>query len=267
VIALARPQSLASVEQIKTEVIDIIVTLDVSLSMGAQDFASATRLAVAKDIIEEFIDGREADRLGLITFAAYSQLRSPLTLDYEILKLQLADIELVDRNDQEANGTAIGIALSSSVNHLRRSDAKSRVVILLTDGDNNVSTIEPNTAAQLAQVMGIKVYTVGVGTTGMVRMPSTNPNDPPDTYIMQKSSFNEDVLKEIASLTGGNYYRATDRESLAAIFNEIDKLERTEINVLRYDRYKEEFFPWVVAAIIFLLIDLTLQHTYLRVLP
>jgi Ca-activated chloride channel homolog len=267
VIALARPQSIARVEQVKTDVVDIIITLDVSLSMGAQDFESATRLSVAKDMIEKFVNGREADRLGLISFAAYSQLRCPLTLDQEILKMLLAEVELVDRNDQEANGTAIGVALASSVNHLRNSDAKSRIVVLLTDGDNNVTTIEPQTAAEIARVIGIKVYTIGVGTTGMVPMPSRNPADPAGTYTLQQSTFNEDTLRQISNLTGGRYFRATDRQSLETIFNDIDNLERTEVNVRRYERYQEECLPWIMAALLALLADLTLQHTYLRVLP
>jgi len=258
VIALARPQSVARIEQVKTDVVDIIITLDVSLSMGAQDFESGTRLSVAKDMIGQFINGRQTDRLGLITFASYSQLRCPLTLDQEILKMLLEDVDLVDRNDQEANGTAIGVALASSVNHLRDSDAKSKVVVLLTDGDNNVTTIEPQTAAEIARVMKVKVYAIGVGTTGMVPMPSRNPADPAGTYTMQQSTFNEETLRQIADLTGGRYYRATDRQSLEAIFRDIDNLERTEVDVRRYERYQENFLPWVMVAIIALLADLTL---------
>ncbi|MEW6730410.1 MAG: VWA domain-containing protein [Acidobacteriota bacterium] len=267
VIALARPQAIAHVEQIKTEVIDIIITLDVSLSMGAQDFQASSRLSVAKSMIEKFINGRQADRLGLITFAAYSQLRCPLTLDYDILKMQLQQVDLVDRNDQEANGTAIGLSLASSVNHLRDSNAKSRVVVLLTDGDNNITTVEPQTAAEIARVIGVKVYAVGVGTTGMVPMPSRNPADPAGTYTLQQSGFNEDVLRQIATTTGGRYFRATDRQSLETIFREIDSLERTEVQVQRYNRYQELFWSWVIVAIVMLLTEVTLQHTYLRILP
>ena len=267
VVALARPQSLARVEQIKTDVIDVIITLDTSLSMGAQDFETGTRLTVAKEMIGQFVDNRRGDRLGLITFAAYSQLRCPLTLDHEILKTLLGDVDLVDRNDQEANGTAIGVALASSVDHLRAADAKSRIVVLLTDGDNNITTIEPQTAAEIARVIGIKVYTIGVGTTGMVAMPSLNPMDPAGAYTMQRSSFNEEVLSQISDATGGKYYRAKDRQSLESIFNEIGALERTEVEVKRYDRYQELFQSWVIAAIIAMLAELLLQHTYLRTLP
>lgn len=267
IIALARPQSIAQVEKVKGEVIDIIITVDTSLSMGARDFESGNRLTVAKEIIEQFVNGRQADRLGIISFAAYSQLRCPLTLDYEILKLLLAEVDLVDRNDPEANGTAIGIALASSVDHLHDSGAKSRVVVLLTDGDNNITTIEPQTAAEIARVMGVKVYTIGVGTSGMVPMPSLNPADPAGTFTLQPSSFNEDVLRQIAETTGGQYYRATDRQSLAAIFRNIDALERSEVDIMRYERYHEEFLTFIIAAILALLAELTLQHTYLRVLP
>ncbi|KAF0249347.1 MAG: hypothetical protein FD167_1252 [bacterium] len=157
VIALARPQSLSRIQEIKTEIVDIIVTLDISLSMGALDFQNANRLSVAKEIIAEFVDKRESDRLGLVTFAAYSQLRCPLTLDYQLLKILLKDVEIVPRNDIEGNGTAIGIAIASGVNHLRQSEAKSRVVILLTDGDNNVTTIEPQTATEIARYVKLLV--------------------------------------------------------------------------------------------------------------
>lgn len=267
VVALARPQSLSRVEQIKTEVVDIIVTVDTSLSMGALDFQTANRLSVAKEIISEFIDKRESDRLGLISFAAYSQLRCPLTLDYELLKTLLKSVDLVDRTDIEGNGTAIGIAIASSVNHLRHSDAKSRVVILLTDGDNNVTTIEPRTAAEIAQVLGVKIYTIGIGTSGMVKMPSLNTSDPPGTYTLQPSTFNENVLREIASSTGGKYYRATNRQALETIFQDIDKLERTAVDVKRYEHYREDFFYWLIISICVLILEVTLQHSYLRILP
>ncbi|MFY9226261.1 MAG: VWA domain-containing protein [Blastocatellia bacterium] len=267
VIALARPQSLSRVEQIKTEVVDIIVTVDTSLSMGALDFQTANRISIAKEIISEFIDKRESDRLGLISFAAYSQLRCPLTLDYELLKTLLKSVDLVDRTDIEGNGTAIGIAIASSVNHLRHSDAKSRVVILLTDGDNNVTTIEPQTAAEIAQVLGVKIYTIGIGTSGMVKMPSLNIGDPPGTYTLQPSTFNENTLRQIATLTGGKYYRATNRQALETIFQDIDKLERTAVDVKRYEHYREDFFYWLIISICVLILEVTLQHSYLRILP
>lgn len=266
VFALARPQTFSHVEQIKTDLVDIIVTLDTSLSMGARDFGDETRLEVAKKMIDRFISARKADRLGLITFAAYSQLRCPLTLDHEILRGILAGVELVDRADLEANGTAIGLALTSSVDHLR-SDARSRVVVLLTDGDNNVTTVEPQTAAEVARVKGVKVYTIGVGSRGLVQMPSTDPSDPDGTYRMQQAGFNEDVLKQISSTTGGKYFPASDAESLERIFDEIDRLERSQIEVQRYEHYRERYLPFVVAALLLLLLDLLLEHTYLRVLP
>ncbi|MBL8151105.1 MAG: VWA domain-containing protein [Blastocatellia bacterium] len=267
VIALARPQSLSGTEYIKTDIIDIIITIDTSLSMGAKDFQSGTRLQVAKEMIEKFINMRKADRLGLITFAAYSQLRCPLTLDTEVVKSLLADIDLVDRNDLEANGTAIGVALASSVDHLRKSGSKSRVVILMTDGDNNVTTIEPQTSSDIAKVMGVKVYTIGIGKEGLVPMPSTNPSDPAGTYKLQQAGFNEEILRQIANTTGGKYFRATDRKSLEDVFQSIDSLERTTTEVRRYERYREQFFFWVVAGVAFLIADLILQHTYLKVLP
>lgn len=267
IIALARPQSLNKVQETKTDIVDIIITLDVSLSMGALDFQEANRLSVAKEIIAEFINKRESDRLGLISFAAYSQLRCPLTLDYELLKALLKDVDLVPRNDIEGNGTAIGIAIASGVNRLRHSNSKSRIVILLTDGDNNVTTIEPQTAAEIARVLGVKIYTIGVGTSGMVKMPSINLDDPPGTYVLQPSTFNENVLRQISSVTGGKYYRATNRQALENIFQEIDSLERTKLEVRRYEHYREEFFPWLILSICVLLTELILQHTYLRVLP
>ncbi len=265
-LALARPQTLSHVEQVKTDVIDIIVTLDTSLSMGARDFGGETRLEVAKKMTSRFLSARQADRLGLITFAAYSQLRCPLTLDHEILKEILAKVELVDRTDLEANGTAIGLALTSSVDHLR-SDARSRVVVLLTDGDNNVTTVEPQTAAEVARAKGVKVYTIGIGGRGLVEMPSTNPSDPDGTYRIQQAGFNEDVLKQIASTTSGKYFPASDAESLERVFAEIDRLERSPIEVKRYEHYRERYLPLLVAALLLLLLDVLLEHTYLRVLP
>ncbi|MBI4854803.1 MAG: VWA domain-containing protein [Acidobacteria bacterium] len=267
VIALARPQSLGRVQEIKTDIVDIIVTLDISLSMGALDFQEANRLSVAKELIAEFIDKRESDRLGLITFAAYSQLRCPLTIDYGLLKTLLKDVDLVPRTDIEGNGTAIGIAISSGVSHLRHSDTKSKILILLTDGDNNVTTIEPQTASEIARVLGVKIYTIGIGTSGMVKMPSINLSDPPGTYVLQPSTFNENILRQIASHTGGKYYRAINRQTLENIFKDIDNLERTKVEIKRYEHYKEDFFPWLIISICVLLTELILQHTYLRVLP
>lgn len=265
-LALARPQTLSHVEQVKTDVVDIMVTLDISLSMGARDFDGEARLEVAKKMISRFLSARQADRLGLITFAAYSQLRCPLTLDHEVLKEILSKVELVDRTDLEANGTAIGLALTSSVDHLR-SDARSRVVVLLTDGDNNVTTVEPQTAAEVARAKGVKVYTIGVGGRGLAEMPSTNPSDPDGTYRMQPAGFNEDVLKQIASTTSGKYFPASDAESLERVFAEIDRLERSPIEVKRYEHYRERYLPLLVAALLLLLLDALLEHTYLRVLP
>lgn len=267
VIALARPQSLDKVEEVKTDIVDIIITVDISLSMGALDFQDSNRLATAKEIISQFIDKRHSDRLGLITFAAYSQLRCPLTLDYSMLQALLKDVDLVDRSDVEGNGTAIGIAIASSVNHLRHSDTKSRVVILLTDGDNNVSTIEPQTAAEIARTLGVKIYTIGVGTSGMVRMPSNKIGDPPGVYTLQPSTFNETALRQIASTTGGKYYRATNRQALESIFKDIDNLERTKLPIKRYEHYKEEFSFWLTISICAFLLELILQHSYLRTLP
>jgi Ca-activated chloride channel homolog len=174
---------------------------------------------------------------------------------------------LVDRNDLDANGTAIGLAIGSSVNHLRRSNAKSRVVVLLTDGENNISTLDPQTAAEIARTLGVKMYTVGIGKIGMVPMPSLNPNDPPDTFTLQTSKFDEAGLQRLAAMTGGKYYHAVDRQSFRQIFQEIDQLEKTLVNVRRYERYEEKFLPWVITALALLLLEILLQHGYLRVLP
>jgi Ca-activated chloride channel homolog len=267
VVALARPQVLTGVQESKSEVVDIMVALDTSQSMGARDFQPQNRLAVAKELVAEFIDLRQADRVGLITFAAYGQLRCPLTVDYATLKEILQEVTLVDRNDLDANGTAIGLAIGSSVNHLRRSRAKSRVVVLLTDGENNISTLDPQTAAEIARTLGIKMYTVGIGKIGMVPMPSLNPNDPPDTFTLQPSKFDEAGLQRLAAMTGGKYYHAVDRQSFRQIFQEIDQLEKTLVAVRRYERYEEKFLPWIVAALAALVIEAILQHSYLRILP
>ncbi|MCS6886326.1 MAG: VWA domain-containing protein [Acidobacteriota bacterium] len=267
VIALARPQTLRQVEQVKAEVIDIIITLDISLSMGARDFGTETRLEVAKRLLDDFVARRKGDRLGLITFAAYSQLRCPLTLDHEVLRQVLSEVELVDREDLEANGTAIGLAISSGVDHLRHSATKSRILVLLTDGDNNISTVEPETAAEVARVMGVKVYAVGIGSQDFVEMPSTDPADPVGTYKLQRAGFNEELLKTIAAITSGKYFPAADSNSLEGVLAEIDNLERTKMELERYEHYGERYTVFVFLATGLLLLDLLLEHTYLRVLP
>jgi len=262
IIALARPQASDRLEVISAETVDIMLALDISTSMGSEDFQPRNRLEVAKAVISDFIAGRTSDRIGLVAFAGFSFLKCPLTTDYKLLSFLLESTKMTE---PENDGTAIGMALANAVNHLRASGAKSRVIILLTDGENNVSTIEPATGAELARAMGIKVYAVGVGREAKPVGAGDQPGPP--NPAQQPASINEDSLKQIAQITGGSYFRATDSDSLRRIFQEIDKLEKTEIDVKRFHRFTELFAPYALSGLLLLLVELLLHHSWLRVLP
>ncbi len=260
VVALARPQAFDQETKRNVEGIDIILCLDTSGSMAAEDL-KPNRIDAAKNVAVEFVKGRISDRIGIVPFAAESFTQSPLTTDYDIVISLLGDLRLGMIED----GTAIGMALATSINRLRESEAKSKVVILLTDGQNNRGELDPVTAAHAAQALGIRVYTVGVGTRGMAPYPVETPFG--KRYQNVPVNIDEDMLKEMAKLTGGRYYRATDNGSLRDIYREIDKLERTRVNVEEYRHVAEMYPPWLWAALFVLSLELLLSISVFRKTP
>jgi Ca-activated chloride channel family protein len=247
-VALARPQHGTLKEEISTRGVDIVVALDISGSMAAQDFQPKNRIAVAKEVVSEFVRRRTSDRIGLVIFAAKSLTKSPPTTDTAVLLRQLEDVHL----DMLPDGTAIGSGLATALTRLRRSQAKSRVIVLVTDGSNNAGEIAPLTAADLARAMEVRVYTIGVGRGGEVPMP-VRARDPAtgeirEVTVMTEVDIDEGLLKAIAERTGGEFFRATDSGSLRRIFDRIDKLEKSEIKMSAYRRYGEWFPPVLLAA-------------------
>ena len=261
IIALARPQLVLKEEEVKAEGIDIMLVMDLSSSMLARDF-KPDRLSVSKDVASTFVDKRKYDRLGLAVFAGESFTQSPLTTDHRIVKDFLAGLEAGMLED----GTAIGMGLASAVNRLKESEVKSKIVILLTDGVNNSGYIKPMTAAEIAKEIGVKVYTIGVGSMGSAISPISKRGG---KYVfgMSRVEIDEELLREISSLTGGKYYRATTEESLQQIYAEIDHLEKTEIEVSVYKRYSEEFRKFLFFGLLLLILEWILFRTVLRVIP
>ncbi len=249
VVALARPQLGYAWEESTTEGIDIQIALDISGSMGAEDFQPDNRLAVAKRVVRDFIARRPSDRIGLTVFGGTALTRAPLTTDRRMLDELVAAIDLSEVSD----GTAIGMALASAANRLKTSSARSRVVVLVTDGVNNAGEIDPASATALAEGLGLKVYTVGVGTRGRVPVP-VQVRDPwsgriETRRVQMEVDVDEELLQEIAARTGGRFFRATDADALAAVFAEIDRLERTPLAVKRYVRHRELFAPLAWTAL------------------
>lgn len=260
IIGLARPQDVSSRENISTEGIDIVLVLDISGSMLAEDF-SPNRLVAAKQVAGEFIGGRTNDRIGLVVFSGESFTQCPLTTDYGVLQGLLSEI----KNGMIEDGTAIGLALANGVGRLKESQSKSKVMILLTDGVNNRGEIDPITAARLAATYGIKVYTVGVGAQGMAPFPQQTPFG--IRRVMQPVDLDEKTLKSIASMTGGSYYRATDNRALRTIYKEIDELERTKIEVTAYKRVSDLFGNWLWLGAALIILEMILSSTLLRKIP
>lgn len=260
IIALARPQTRNDEQLVNGEGIDIVLCLDISGSMLAQDF-TPNRMEAAKNVASEFIDGRPTDRIGLVIFSGEAFTMCPLTTDRNVLKAQLFNVQSGLLED----GTAIGSGLATGVDRLRNSPSKSKVIILLTDGENNGGLIDPNTAKEIAKSVGVRVYTIGMGTEGFAPVPVQTPGG----VVMQREKVNidEKLLTQIANETGGHYYRAKDNESLKNIYNEIDQLEKSKIEVNTIRRYTEEFFPFALAAAIFLFLELLLRWTLLRKFP
>lgn len=265
-LALARPQLGYAWEEATTEGIDIQLALDISGSMGAEDFQPRNRLEVAKRVARDFVAKRPADRIGLTVFGGTALTRAPLTSDRRMLDELIDSVQLNDVPD----GTAIGVALANAASRLKSSGAKSRVVILVTDGVNNSGEIDPLSAAALAQGLGIKVYTVGVGSAGDAPVPvPVQVRDPATGRVETRTvpmhvEVDEDLLRSISKRTSGTFYRATDPKALAGVFAEIDRLEKTPLKVKRYIRYQERFqpFAWVALALLALpLLTSTLRVT------
>ena len=267
VVALARPQKGHTDEEVSTEGVDIMLILDISESMRALDFQPDNRLAVAKKTMQEFIHKRSSDRIGLVVFGARSFTKCPLTLDYNVLTQFIDEVTFTDFSFQ----TAIGTAIATAANRLKDSHAKSKVIILLTDGSNNAGEIPPITAAQAAAELGMKIYTIGVGKEGKVPMPVQiqNPFTGKVTRKVQmmESDLDEQTLMKIADATGGTFFRAQSAEKLSDIYRQIDEMEKTEIKTRIYTSFEEKFYPWLWAGCILLLIELVLQHTRFRRIP
>jgi len=260
IVALARPQTKFDETQTEGEGIDIILAIDVSGSMTAQDF-TPNRMEAAKKVAEDFVDNRPSDRIGVVIFAGESFTICPLTTDHYVLKSQISQI----RNGLLEDGTAIGSGLATSVDRLRNSKAKSKVVILLTDGMNNGGLIDPATALEIAKTFHVKVYTIGVGTDGYAPTPVSTPLG----IVMQnqKVSIDETLLKNIAQQTGGEYFRATDNKSLESIYKQIDTMEKSKVEITTFHRYSEKFYPFIFAAMALLLIEIILRYTLFKKFP
>ncbi len=266
-VAQARPQLGSVREDATTRGIDIVVALDVSGSMAAEDFQPQNRLGVAKEVVAEFVRRRTQDRVGLVIFGGKSLTKAPPTTDTAVLLRQLEDVKL----HQLPDGTAIGSGLATSLTRLRRSTAKSKVIVLVTDGANNAGEIDPGTATDLARAMEIRVYAVGVGKGGRVPMP-IQVRDPTSGQVIRRTitipvAIDEGLLKRIAAQTGGEFFRATDPDSLRSIFERIDRLEKSEIKISSYRRYRELYPPVLAVAGLWLSAAGVLWLLGLRVVP
>ena len=261
VVALARPQDIEQNVSTNTEGIDIMLTIDVSGSMLARDF-KPDRITAAKEVAGSFIADRYGDRIGLVAFAGEAFTQSPLTTDQSTLQTLLSRI----RSGLIEDGTAIGNGLATAINRLRESDAKSKVVILLTDGVNNRGEITPMTAAEIARAQNIRVYTIGVGTEGMAPYPAVDMFGN-ITFVKQKVEIDEKTLTAMAEMTGGKYFRATDNAKLKAIYDEINQLEKSRVEVLEHISYHELFLVWVLAALGLLLAEFLLSNLVLKRIP
>jgi len=267
IVALAQPRLMKSQTTVKASGIDIVAALDLSGSMISEDFVvqgeRVNRFNMARSVLKGFIDKRPNDRIGLVVFAAQAYIAAPLTLDHDYLLENLDRLEIGTIN---ADQTAIGDALTTALNRLRDLKAKSKIIILMTDGQNNSGKIDPLTAAQAAQALGVKVYTIGIGERGVAPMPVFM-NGQKVGYRSVPVDVDEDTLKKIARMTGGQYYRADNAERFREIYSEIDKLEKTEAIINKYTQFKE-LFPWFVSCgLVLLLVEVALGQTVLRRLP
>lgn len=258
VIALARPQNSNINETVNSEGLDIVMSLDISGSMLAEDF-KPNRIEAAKKVAKEFIEDRPTDRIGLVIFSGESFTQCPLTTDQNVLKEQLKNI----RSGLLEDGTAIGMGLATAVERLRNSKAKTKIIILLTDGVNNSGLIDPNTALEIAKAYKIRVYTIGVGTQGTAPYPMKDQFG--NTHMQQMPvQIDEPLMKQISKETGGKYFRATDNNSLSNVYKEIDRLEKTKIEINSFKRYAELFLPYALLGILFLFLEIVLRNTLFK---
>lgn len=260
IVAMSRPQTSLSRQDITVEGIDLVMALDVSGSMMAMDF-KPDRLEASKEIAIEFIDGRPNDRIGLVIFSGETFTQCPLTTDHSVLKNLFRDI----RSGMIDDGTALGDGLATAVNRLRGSKAISKVIILLTDGVNNMGSLDPRSAAEIAKLYGVRIYTVGVGTMGEAPYPVQTPFGMQTQMVPVK--IDEPLLMEIAKMTDGKYFRATNNAKLRSIYQEIDKMEKSKIDVTEFRKKKEEFLPLVLLAFILLGLETLLRYLYLKNIP
>jgi Ca-activated chloride channel family protein len=262
IVALARPQTGRSKHTTYSEGIDIMLVLDTSGSMQAQDFEPKNRLNVAKEVVKDFISKRPEDRIGLVVFSADAMTQCPLTLDHELLSKLVDGVDFGMLDD----GTAIGVALATAANRLRASHAKSRIIVLLTDGQNNAGMVDPTTAARVCATLGLKVYTVGVGTHGRAPIPVDDPVFG-RRLISVEVDIDEVTLQKIADLTGGKYFRATDRDELVSIYNQIDQMEKSRVQSETFVEYTERFAWFILPALGLFMLELGLSETVLRETP
>lgn len=261
IVVLARPQTRDAWQKSHTEGTDMVLALDISSSMLARDF-KPDRLEAAKKIASRFINGRESDNMGLVVFAGEAFTGVPMTTDRAALTNYVTALS----REMLEDGTAIGDGLATSINRIKDGKAKSKSIILLTDGSNNTGIVAPLTAAEIAHKMGIKVYTIGVGTNGTAPYPQVNMFGRIE-YAPTPVVIDEETLKQIASITGGKYFRATNNKVLSEIFDEIDKLEKTELDVRNFSHTEDNYLPWALAALGLFLLEIVLRHTWLRTIP
>lgn len=258
-----RPQLLDSQRQVTSEVVDIVFAIDLSRSMLAEDFQPANRLEVAKDEAIRFIKAREENRFGLVVFAQTAITHCPLTIDHDFLIELIKEIHI---GTLKGDGTAIGVALGTAVNRLRESEAKSKIIILITDGENNAGQIDPITAAELAKIFNIKIYTIGVGKGGKVPFPHDDPLHG-RSYRSIEVKIDEKTLQRIANITGGEYFRALDQKSLTKIYEKIDSIEKTEVTIDQYAN-TTEVYHWFLYLFLFLfLTEILIKHIVIKTLP
>jgi Ca-activated chloride channel family protein len=268
IVALAQPRLVRGETQIKASGVDIVVAIDLSGSMASLDFeengSRVNRIDMARKVLSKFIDGRPNDRIGLVAFAAAAFIAAPLTLDHDFLQTQLDRLQLgVITEDR----TAIGSALMAGVNRLRDLQSKSKIVILMTDGENNSGKVAPLTAAEVAQTLGVKVYTIGIGLRGMAPMPVGKDRYGQVVTQMMPADVDEDTLQKIADKTGGKYYRADSADTMRKIYAEIDSLEKTDVEVKKYEHFDELYRPVALGGLTLFLLEIILSQTVWRKLP
>ena len=262
VVALARPQRLLSEENVAADGIDIMLAIDLSSSMLAQDF-EPDRLLVAKRVASDFVEKREFDRIGLVVFSGEAFTQCPLTTDHKVVQDFLENLQSGLLQD----GTAIGMGLATAVNRLKDSPAKSKTIILMTDGVNNSGYFKPEDAMALAKTLGIKVYTIGIGSTGEAMSPVGRRADGKYVFGLVPVEIDEALLQNIATTTGGKYYRATNNQELEQIYAEIDRLEKSRIDVTSIKRRSEAFGVWVLSALCLIALEILLRYTIFRTIP